>query len=275
VGGALCALFAVRDGLPVLFVAAAAWLLYPLRIGAYYVVNTPRTSKTMPVFVGASSLLGAATLFAVPRMMPLDVSLPAIAGVLAGVFCSSSAVIYVYWYSRLTLKPTTLVVGSAFPDVVFSKAGTPVSIDAFLGKKTLWMFFRGNWCPLCMAQIREVAAGYQELARRGVEVVLVSPQSDDDTASLAKKFNVSMTFLADPGAASIRKLGILHEGGLPTGLQALGYDSDLVMPTVALVDERGVVRALDRTDNYRVRPEPSTFLAWVDALPPASAPAPG
>ena len=43
-------------------------------------------------------------------------------------------------------------------------------------------------------------------------------------------------------------------------MQALGYDSDTVMPTVIITDREGRVVWTDETDNYRVRPEPETFL---------------
>ena len=48
-------------------------------------------------------------------------------------------------------------------------------------------------------------------------------------------------------------------------MEALGYEADTVLRTVLIADpERRVVFA-DLTDNCRVRPEPSTFLAALDA----------
>ena len=46
-----------------------------------------------------------------------------------------------------------------------------------------------------------------------------------------------------------------------TGLQALGYASDTVMPTVVITAPGGRILWADETDNYRVRPEPDTYLA--------------
>jgi hypothetical protein len=48
--------------------------------------------------------------------------------------------------------------------------------------------------------------------------------------------------------------------GLPFGMQLLGYDSDTVMPTVIITDDEGKIIFADLTDNYRVRPEPETFM---------------
>ena len=62
-----------------------------------------------------------------------------------------------------------------------------------------------------------------------------------------------------------RQLGLVHEGGLPLGLQVLGFDGDTVLPTVIVTDASGLILFLDATDNYRGRPEPATFLRVLDA----------
>jgi len=48
-------------------------------------------------------------------------------------------------------------------------------------------------------------------------------------------------------------------------MDALGYDADSVLPTVLITDPNRTIIFADMTDNYRVQPEPSTFLAALDA----------
>jgi peroxiredoxin len=115
-----------------------------------------------------------------------------------------------------------------------------------------------------MAQIREIAAQYRELSDRGVAVVLISPQSHKRTADLAAKFDVPFLFWVDRETLSAQKRGPDHKNGLPLGMQVIGYDSDSVFPTVILLDEQGAVLWMEQTDNYRVRPEPSTYLSVLD-----------
>ena len=50
------------------------------------------------------------------------------------------------------------------------------------------------------------------------------------------------------------------------GFGLLGYESDTVFPTVLVLDALGVIRWVDQTDNYRVRPEPDTFLPVLRSL---------
>ncbi len=176
--------------------------------------------------------------------------------------------LYVFWYSRLGRSSSTqLVVGARLPAFdLQDESEQPVASGSWVGKPTLVLFYRGNWCPLCMAQIKEVAAQYQQLDALGVRVVLVSPQPHANTRSLAAKFNVPFVFLVDAGNRAARQLGIEARQGTPKGMEVLGYDNDTVMPTVLITDAQGTLVFADLTDNYRVRPEPEDFLKVLNDL---------
>jgi len=169
-------------------------------------------------------------------------------------------VLYEWWYSSFGVRSDeSLAVGSSLPALEFERADGSVLITSEIGKPLLMIFFRGNWCPLCMAQIKEVADQYRQLADIGVEVMLISPQSHGNTEALAKRFDAPMTFLIDKDLRVAAQLGIKAEKGLPSGLEALGYDSDTVMPTVVMTDAKGKIIYTDLTSNYRIRPEPEDF----------------
>lgn len=173
--------------------------------------------------------------------------------------------LYVYWYSIYDRTgPTPLVVGGTLPELeLFDTDGNPVIQTE--GKHGLYMFLRGNWCPLCMAQVTEISGQYRELEARGVEVFLIARQSDEHTRSLAKRFDAPIRFCSDADGAMARKLGIEDIGGVPFGMEPMGYESDTLLPTVVIADPDRRIIFADLTDNYRVRPEPSTFLAALDA----------
>lgn len=172
---------------------------------------------------------------------------------------------YVFWYSVLDRSASAgLSVGSRLPELgLLDAAGNPVRPSE--GKHALYMFIRGNWCPLCMAQVKEIAAQYQELQARGVEVFLISRQKEENTEALAKRFDVPLRFCVDPDGRIAQMLGIEHLGGVPFMMEPLGYKPDTVLPTVLITDPSGTIIFVHLTDNYRVRPEPSTFLAAIDA----------
>lgn len=178
----------------------------------------------------------------------------------------AGSLLYQLWYSRFgRTGSAALARGRTLPDLVLEDAeGRVVRVHDLPGA-LLVIFYRGNWCPLCVAQIREVAGQYRELAARGVETLLVSSQPAGHTADLAARFDVPLRFLVDRDNRAARSLGILAKNGTPPGLQALGYESDTAMPTVVLTDAARTILFCDETDNYRVRPEPDTFLRILDA----------
>ena len=173
--------------------------------------------------------------------------------------------LYVRWYSRFGAPSNdALRVGATLPPFTLVEDGRDVESRALFAKPALWIFYRGNWCPLCVAQVREISAQYRELARRGVEVFLVSPQPEANTAELAAKCDAPMRFLTDRGNHAARILGILEKAGVPAGMQMFGYDSDVPRPTVFITAKGGEVLYCDLSENYRVRPEPAQYFAVLD-----------
>lgn len=173
-----------------------------------------------------------------------------------------SYMLYNFWYSSLgrDLNPI-LQIGKTLPKFELSNIqGDLVDSESFKGSPTIFMFFRGNWCPLCMAQIKEISAKYREISSLGAKVVLCAPQPEKNTQSLADKFDVPFLFMTDTHGRAARELDIEMKNGLPAGMELLGYDKDTVYPTVIITDKQGRIIYSDLTNNYRVRPEPDDFI---------------
>lgn len=177
---------------------------------------------------------------------------------------------YLRWYSVFRGRDSAaLRPGSRLPEFELeSLHGELVSSASFSTAPHLLLFYRGNWCPFCTAQIEELAAAYQRLEKLGLKVILISPQSIGKAQSLASRFNVPMVFMRDRDNNAAKRLGIQHKWGTPMGLQALSYSSDTVLPTIILTDAKGNILYSVQTDNYRVRPDPKSFEALLQAKSP-------
>lgn len=240
--------------------AAIATAALPIQIMSFYGLRKGRTSRNLTVMTVIAAL---ATAMALGGSLVSGTGWPAaiaIIGLLSTQF-------YARWYSRFDReRQATLEVGARLPHFeVIDLDGTTVSSESFLGRPTAFIFIRGNWCPLCVAQVRELAGQYQTLAARGIEVALISPQPLDETRALAERFKVAFRYLTDPAGAAATYLGIRHDGGVPPGVTYLGYEEDTVFPTVIVIDEVGTIVFSDQTDDYRVRPEPALFIAALDS----------
>ncbi|WP_262693798.1 peroxiredoxin-like family protein [Kordiimonas aquimaris] len=169
---------------------------------------------------------------------------------------------YDYWYARLDRSASNLTVGKRMPPFeLVSPNGDILNSEALQGSPSILIFYRGNWCPLCVAQVKEIAARYNDLKQKGVRVLLISPQSQRHTKSIATKFDAAMEFYQDKDNNAARTLGLENKYGTPFGMQVLGYSSHTVLPTVIITGSDGIVHWVHETDNYRVRPEPETYMA--------------
>ena len=146
-----------------------------------------------------------------------------------------------------------------------------VSSFSFRGAAQIIVFYRGNWCPLCVAQIGELAEAYKEIKDRGARVVMISSQPVNKSQQLANKHQVPIRFLLDPDNEAARQLGISGPNSLPFGMQLLGYNTEAALPTVIITDADGKILFTDLTDNYRHRPEPEKLLKVLDIAEAAAA----
>ncbi len=230
----------------------------------YYAGHLPRTTRHIPALLVATTLgtvlAGIGFAYGMegpaassPFLATLGLSM---VGTLA----------YLYWYSILE-RPSAnaLRVGETLPAFkLANETGQQVGIESLFGAPLLLVFYRGNWCPLCMAQVRELADQCREFQERGVTVVLISPQPQNKSAKLAKRLDTPFRFFVDAGGQAARNLGLCHIGGLPLGLQVLGYNTDTVLPTVIVTDKNGKIVFVDQTENYRMRPG---LEALLEAMP--------
>lgn len=237
--------------LPILYLSGGNVLLH----------HSATTSRWLPV---PSALLVLGSFAAVLPILPGARSPGLLLGILA---LDSGYVAYLLWYSRFAPRDGSRIRrGEPLPTFAAKGLdGRLVSSRDLLGAPALLVFYRGNWCPLCVTQVQDLARNYRALRERGIRVILVSPQSPEHTASLAKRFDAPMEFWIDADLSAARTLGILDAQGLPMGMEVLGYERDTVLPTSILIDRNGVVFHDDQTDSYRIRPEPEDYLAAFDA----------
>lgn len=176
---------------------------------------------------------------------------------------------YLLWYSyfqeRNAESNTILKVGNSLPLLRFENAAKEeVTTEKFAGTPSIFIFYRGNWCPFCMAQIKEMVAKHEEITERNIHTVFISSQPHGFSESLTKKYPLDFQFLVDVDGEVAKQLDIFAKHGLPFGFQIFGFTSHTTMPTVIITDSNEKIVYSNQTDNYRVRPEPKTLLKIVD-----------
>jgi peroxiredoxin len=166
------------------------------------------------------------------------------------------------------------VPGDRMPDgSLLDVAGQPTTLAAALSSRPgVIVFYRGGWCPYCNIALRTYQARlFPALAKQGIQLVAISPQTPDGSLSTQETKELIFTVLSDPGNQIAGQLGILtapSDGARAAQLQ-LGLDltkvnadgtTTLPMPTVVIVDSVGVIRWIDVHADYTTRTEPDQVL---------------
>lgn len=99
----------------------------------------------------------------------------------------------------------------------------------------------------------------------GIQMVAISPDTVAESARTAAK-GLSMPILSDAELAVTDLYGVRHPGGLAPTPGKRGIRRPLAIPTTLLIDAGGVVRWIDRADDYRVRSEASRVLGAIRPL---------
>ncbi len=114
-----------------------------------------------------------------------------------------------------------------------------------------------------------------KLAAHGVSVFALSKDSVEDAAYHQRRDGLSsITLLSDPNLDVIRQYGLEHHKALEisTGrftlfgipLALIPSVKTMAIPTTLLVDETGVIRWIDQTDDYRLRSSEDRVLTAVE-----------
>ena len=178
--------------------------------------------------------------------------------------------------------PTGVIaVGDNLPDaVLLDVQGEPTTLSAaVVGRRTVLVFYRGVWCPFCNIALRAYQTALtDELARREVALVAVSPQKPDGSLTMQEKHELRFAVLADPANQLAAAAGILtarseeaRAAQLQLGLDLTQVNADgtttLPMPTTIILDPGLTIRWIDVHPNYTTRTESSTILSALDGLP--------
>lgn len=182
-------------------------------------------------------------------------------------FYTSFMAILAWYVPSLNIKKNNKAIlpGARMPEVTLQNhQGSSIPLSVLNNQPNLFIFYRGNWCVFCVAQLNKIVSLYKQIEETGIRVVLVSPQKLEDTQELAKKHNVNFTYLIDKNLELADALGIRHKDGAPKS--SSGVDSDTVFPTIIFASEKGKILYFEQTDNFRYRPDPDRYLSIIDQL---------
>jgi peroxiredoxin len=125
-------------------------------------------------------------------------------------------------------------VGKAVPDFVLKdQSGKDFRLADQKGTKVLIVFYRGSWCPYCMAQLKDLAANKAKFDKLNVKIVAISADMPEMGRKVYEKaVNQQFTVLSDPELRVIKEYGLFQGKGINA--------VETAIRTSLLVDEKGV-----------------------------------
>jgi peroxiredoxin len=131
-------------------------------------------------------------------------------------------------YERLTL----INKGNLAPNFkTVDATGAPVSLEQYIGKHGLVVvFYQGEFCSVCAAQLAGIQAKLSEFKNKGVAVIAVS--ADEKAGALKRRGESGLTFpvVPDPQRKLINAFGATNHAR-----------GNIAYPTVYFIDKKGTV----------------------------------
>jgi peroxiredoxin len=170
-----------------------------------------------------------------------------------------------------------LPVGAKAPEFALTDARGKLvrSTDLLALGRLVVCFYRGRWCPYCVAQLEALNEIYPAIRERGATLVAISPQDARQTEFTAGQHKLTYPVLSDAGNQVARGFGIVYR--VPdyledqyrrtfVNLPHINGDAswELPLPATFLLEKDGAVLYAKADADWRKRAEAEE---WMGMLP--------
>ena len=138
-------------------------------------------------------------------------------------------------------------------------------------------FFRGRWCPFCVAQLEAMSFILPAIKSAGASLVAISPQSVKQSFFMADQHKLGFPLLSDSGNKIATGFGLTYS--VPEEQRAIykrafvnlpfvNEDASWTLPIPAtfVLDRQGIITHLSANEDYTQRPEPADILRALPAF---------
>jgi peroxiredoxin len=155
--------------------------------------------------------------------------------------------------------------------------GRQVTLASLLASgPAVLLFFRGRWCPFCVAQLEAWNQLLPSISRAGIAVAAISPQTEHQVSLMHDQHHLHFPLLSDSGNRVARRFGLVYS--VPeeqrlvyrrtfVNLPFVNGDESWALPIPATfaVGRGGAILFSSVDADYTRRPEPLDVLAAAEA----------
>ena len=139
-------------------------------------------------------------------------------------------------------------------------------------KAVVLFFYRGQWCPYCNKQIKELQDSLQLLTGKGAYVIGVTPETGDNINKTIDKTHASFSIVQDAGYKIMKAYDVNYtvNDGMYSKLKGYGIDLEknngnkdhvLPVPATYVIDNTGKIIYVHFDTDYTKRASVSSILS--------------
>ncbi|TVR31669.1 MAG: AhpC/TSA family protein [Balneolaceae bacterium] len=171
-----------------------------------------------------------------------------------------------------------LLIGSTIPDIsLLNPQEEAVNLNEISSQQTLYVFYRGGWCPFCSGELSDLSEIENELQSKGIEIVAISPDTPEYLKHSLEDTEPGYTLLSDSGMEAAKAFGVafrvdqetvqsLKEGGMDIEERSGQGHHMLPVPSVFLTNSEGKIVFQYVNPDYRQRVDKSVIMAAVNSI---------
>jgi thioredoxin-dependent peroxiredoxin len=137
-----------------------------------------------------------------------------------------------------------LKIGDVAPDFTAkNQDGKEIKLSSFRGKKVVLYFYPKDDTPGCTAEACNLRDNYDELTKKGFEVIGVSPDDEKSHSKFIAKYNLQFNLISDTSKSILKQYGAW-------GLKKMyGKEYEGVLRTTYVIDEQGKIeKVIEKVD---------------------------
>lgn len=173
---------------------------------------------------------------------------------------------------------SSLLIGDTIPNITLNGLdGKSENLASLSTQNTLFIFYRGGWCPFCSKELAEIAEIEDELSERGINIVGISPDKPEYLQESIEEIEFDYRVLSDSQMKASKAFGIAYQVDPETVENYRQNGMDLVersgedhkmlpVPAVFLANSQGVIEFQYVNPDYKTRIDKNVLLSAVDAM---------
>jgi len=146
-----------------------------------------------------------------------------------------------------------LSVGDKVKDFkVTDQNGNSIQFSELLKKgKVVIVFYRGQWCPICMPHLRTMQKGLMEVENKGASILIITPEKQENIQKTMLKTSITIPIIYDENYKIMEAFDVAFLPG--KGLR-------VIYNTLLRADLKNA-----QSDDSQTLPVPATFIIDTDS----------